>query len=243
MEAIQITANQKRKCSEMSIETTNDYEVPFCDFVSKETTTLPSQRPAVVSSPPTRPNDVSVALPLFDESWMTFDCFASPKTEGSLKTWSELDKRIAHNLKRMRIYSKEDLAEERKYGVSTKLTLCLNPWKITKTLMESDLGHLSRLLIATDAVKKHILPFMQDDDICKIESSRGMTVTVWDSDTKTSHGLVFKKWSTSNSYVFVGGWIKQFVKRRMLRLGDKIGFYWDSDNSKFNFSVLEHKFS
>ncbi|KAJ8755510.1 hypothetical protein K2173_019308 [Erythroxylum novogranatense] len=231
MESIQVTANQERKYSEVNIENTNDYEIPFYDFMSKEPATLPSQLPAVVSSPPTGPNDVSVALPKTEQ------------TRGSLKRWSELDKRIAHNLKRMRIYSREDLAEERKYGVSTKLTLCLNPWKITKTLLESDLGHLSRLLIATDAVKKHILPFMQDDDICKIESSRGVTVTVWDSDTKTSHSLVFKKWSTSNSYVFVGGWIKQFVKRRMLRLGDKIGFYWDSDNSKFNFSVLEHKFS
>ncbi|KAL3599579.1 hypothetical protein D5086_007497 [Populus alba] len=64
------------------------------------------------------------------------------------------------------------------------------------------------------------------------------TVRVWDLDTESMHQLVFKRWSTSKSYIFNDGWTKHFVKRRNLVEGDEIGLYWDNDQSRLQFSVL-----
>jgi hypothetical protein len=115
------------------------------------------------------------------------------------------------------------------------------PWKIKKWMTESDLGSLSRLLVQTNLVKNHILPFFGTNSLGEIESGKGTRVRVWDQDSQTEHELVFKKWSSSNSYVFIGKWYKDFVKRRELKLGDLIGLYWDSCNSRFNFCVIQLK--
>jgi hypothetical protein len=65
-----------------------------------------------------------------------------------------------------------------------------------------------------------------------------LKVWVRDIDTESMHQLVFKRWSTSKSYIFNDGWTKHFVKRRNLVEGDEIGLYWDNDQSRFHFSVL-----
>ncbi|KAG6787788.1 hypothetical protein POTOM_003833 [Populus tomentosa] len=55
---------------------------------------------------------------------------------------------------------------------------------------------------------------------------------------EASSGLVFKRWRASKSNVFNNGWTELFVKRRNLVEGDETGLYWDSDHSRFHFSVL-----
>ncbi|XP_028753735.1 B3 domain-containing protein At2g33720-like [Neltuma alba] len=124
-------------------------------------------------------------------------------------------------------------------GVSTTLKLYEDPWKIKKTLTESDLGISSRLLLATDLVKSQILPMLGLDHARAADSDEGTSVSVWDLDSKSMHHLVLKRWPSSKSYVFIGKWNQDFVRRRELKKGDEIGFQWDPYNSLFNFCVLK----
>ncbi|KAK3430452.1 hypothetical protein EUGRSUZ_E02044 [Eucalyptus grandis] len=124
--------------------------------------------------------------------------------------------------------------------VSTELTLLFDPYKIKKRLTQSDLGHLSRLLIGRDFVKSHFLRWMSEETVRQVESSKGADVIVRDMDTCSEHRLVFVFWASSGSYVLKGGWIKEFVKRRGLAAGDEVGIYWEPSASKFHFSLL-HK--
>ncbi|KAK2653927.1 hypothetical protein Ddye_013783 [Dipteronia dyeriana] len=126
---------------------------------------------------------------------------------------------------------------------STELELYSDPWKIKKRLKESDLGNLSRLLIPTNSVQEHVLPFMSNDAAQQIDSGGcrggGLRVSVLDHDTETVHQLVFKRWlDSSKSYVFTLNWIKDFVKRRDLKIKDEIGLFWDCLHSRFVFCVL-----
>ncbi|KAL1337936.1 hypothetical protein HN51_032615 [Arachis hypogaea] len=123
-------------------------------------------------------------------------------------------------------------------GVSTTLKLYDDPWKIKKTLTDSDLGILSRLLLAADLVKKQILPMLGGDHARAAETEEGTPVRVWDMDTRSMHHLVLKRWSSSKSYVLIGKWNQDFVRRRDLKKGDEIGFHWDPYNCAFNFCVL-----
>ncbi|MED6194101.1 hypothetical protein PIB30_025348 [Stylosanthes scabra] len=123
-------------------------------------------------------------------------------------------------------------------GVSTTLKLYDDPWKIKKTLTDSDLGILSRLLLAADLVKKQILPMLGGDQARAAETEEGTPVRVWDMDTRSMHQLVLKRWSSSKSYVLIGKWNQDFVRRRELKKGDEIGFHWDPYNCAFNFCVL-----
>ncbi|XP_027336989.1 putative B3 domain-containing protein At1g78640 [Abrus precatorius] len=109
-----------------------------------------------------------------------------------------------------------------------------DPWKIKKVLKESDLGNMSRLMLGKDLAEKFVLPVLGD----AAEIEKGVSVKIWDVDTYTMHSLVFKKWVSSRCYIFMGKWVQDFVKRRGLKKGDELGFYWDPYNSHFNFSVL-----
>ncbi|KAK4579095.1 hypothetical protein RGQ29_028959 [Quercus rubra] len=121
--------------------------------------------------------------------------------------------------------------------VSTELKLGLyDPWVMKKKITVSDIDSLSRLLIAKDLVKEHILPQWDTSFIEGIKD--GVAVAVWDFDTRTEHQLRFKQWSSNGSYVFNGMWNRDFVSRRQLKVGDEIGLFWDQSNSRFNFSVL-----
>ena len=124
-------------------------------------------------------------------------------------------------------------------GTSSMTTLsAVSPWKIMKTLTKSDIGSLSRLLVHQSLVHTHIMAFFSADSVKKIESN-GLSVKVFDQDSKSDHELVFKKWPSSKSYVFNGKWHEDFVARRKLKVGDIIGLYWDPCHSKFNFRVLQ----
>ncbi|KAL3739252.1 hypothetical protein ACJRO7_020626 [Eucalyptus globulus] len=122
--------------------------------------------------------------------------------------------------------------------VCTELTLLFDPYKIKKKLTQSDLGHLSRLLIRREFVKSHFLRWMNEETVRQVESGKGADVIVRDTDTCSEHRLVFVFWASSGCYVLKGGWIKEFVKRRGLVAGDEVGIYWDPFASKFHFSVL-----
>lgn len=145
----------------------------------------------------------------------------------------------ASSVSRRRFCSSASNKNEGGGGVSTTLKLYEDPWKIKKTLTESDLGISSRLLLATDLVKSQILPMLGLDHARATDSDEGTSVRVWDLDSKSMHHLVLKRWPSSKSYVFIGKWNQDFVRRRELKKGDEIGFQWDPYNSLFNFCVLK----
>lgn len=138
------------------------------------------------------------------------------------------------------VYPEEDTEEDRRCGVSTTLKLCLeDPWKIRKSLRDSDVGNLSRLLIHKTTVKEHILRYMSDELIKHVNSNNGASVRVWDTDSRSAHDMVFKLWPSCHSYVLMGKWGREFVKRRDLKAGDMIGLRWNSFSSMFHFCVLQ----
>ncbi|XP_061348791.1 B3 domain-containing protein At2g33720-like [Gastrolobium bilobum] len=126
-----------------------------------------------------------------------------------------------------------------KSEVSTILKLYDDPWTIKKTLTVSDLGILSRLLLGSYLVKKQILPMLDVDHARAAETEQGTPVRVRDIDTNSMHPLVLKRWSSSKSYVLIGKWKQDFVRRRELMKGDEIGFQWDPYNCIFNFCILK----
>ncbi|KAI6706211.1 hypothetical protein NL676_009173 [Syzygium grande] len=72
----------------------------------------------------------------------------------------------------------------------------------------------------------------------QVQSREGMDVTVRDVDTGNEHRLVFRYWTSSNSYLLNGEWNKQFVRRRGLEKDDEIGMLWDTNACMFHFTVL-----
>ena len=164
--------------------------------------------------------EVSTALTLFDKSWISSTNMRATATSISHRSV------VASN------------AQEEE-GTSSMTTLsAVSPWKITKTLTKSDIGSSSRLLLHQSLVQTHIMAFFSADLVKKIESN-GLSVTVFDRDSKSDYELVFKKWPSSKSYIFNGKWHEDFVVRRKLKVGDVIGLYWDTCRSKFNFCVLQ----
>ncbi|KAI4357580.1 hypothetical protein L6164_001519 [Bauhinia variegata] len=125
------------------------------------------------------------------------------------------------------------------WGYSTRLNLYEDPWKITKVLTKSDLGKMSRLLLGRALVESLMLPVLGPDAHRDIETEKGTPVRVWDVDTMSMHQLVLKKWTSFLSYVLIGNWGQDFVRRRRLKAGDEIGLHWNPYEHFFNFSVLK----
>ena len=134
-----------------------------------------------------------------------------------------LNMRIAKRISGFRSYTRQEEADERFLGVSTKLKLWLNgnesndPWKIKKNLRQSDCDHLYRLM-----------PLLESSEWRR----------VWDYEREKEYELKLKKLSSSKSYVVSGAWRTKFVKERRLKKGDTIGLYWSTSKSRFVFSVL-----
>ncbi|KAM3001427.1 hypothetical protein FF2_037719 [Malus domestica] len=64
-------------------------------------------------------------------------------------------------------------------------------WKIQKRLAASDLGYCARLLIPIDSVRNHVLPYLGDKFVKRLESEAGFEVIgtiYWAS----SLGLILK---------------------------------------------------
>ncbi|XP_022752323.1 putative B3 domain-containing protein At1g78640 [Durio zibethinus] len=125
--------------------------------------------------------------------------------------------------------------EEKNKAVGAELRVGHGPWCIKKQLFGSDLGNMSRLLLASEDVESHVFPFWNADQLTRIKE--GLPVSVWDCDTRTEHELVFKQWN-KGANVLIKNWVKDFVKRRKLKVGDEIGLHWDICNSRFKFAVL-----
>ncbi|KAA8525223.1 hypothetical protein F0562_006913 [Nyssa sinensis] len=152
---------------------------------------------------------------------------------------SELErKEMERRIRSFRFYSYKDEEEERRLGVSTKLKLFEDPWKIKKRLTRSDTNGLCRLMLSRDVVEANIIPFWDVDQIARIETEAGARVIVWDYDTGSAHQLAFKKWTSNPNCIFNEEWSTAFVRRRCLHEGDMIGLFWDNNNLRFGFRVL-----
>ncbi|XP_057986563.1 B3 domain-containing protein At2g33720-like [Hevea brasiliensis] len=182
-------------------------------------------------------NEVSTELKLFDESWFT--AFAATREEPvvSKESSDSESKSLVQNIEEITSSPEDERKASPMHDVST-IQMLSDPWKIKKKLTGSDLGNLCRLLVASLSVRNHILPLLSGETVEQIEKD-GAPVPIWDCDTNTEQHMVLKHWRSSNSYVFIKGWMIQFVKRRNLVEGDLIGIYWDPSNSRFNFSVLQ----
>lgn len=174
---------------------------------------------------------VSTSLSLYShEASSSSSSFASKQRVTSTKEEEEEEESQKEdsttNLSRFRRYSEEDIEEEKSLRVTTKLSLGFgNPWKIIKKLTAGDVGDLSRLMLHSDQIEEHILPHMEADNI---RDGNEVRVRVWDSDTHSEHQLVFTQWRSSKSYVLKRNWIKDFVKRRNLKVGDEVGLFLDA---------------
>lgn len=116
-------------------------------------------------------------------------------------------------------------------------------WEIRKTLTTSDVGQnvsrtSSRLLLNTHMVKKSLLPYWSSRLINRVKSQEGAAVTIYDCNTSSQHHLTFKYWKSSRTYVLIKKWNREFVRRRQLKAGDEIGFFWDVHRLMLMFSVL-----
>nr|XP_017256384.1 PREDICTED: B3 domain-containing protein At2g33720-like [Daucus carota subsp. sativus] len=99
-----------------------------------------------------------------------------------------------------------------------------DPWKIKKTLTQSDCDRLYRLTLCKDMVQNHIIKVWEEagrvDEIEKVESDEGVAIKVWDYEREKEYELKLKKLSSSKSSVVSGAWRKEFVKERRLKKGD-----------------------
>ncbi|XP_043694181.1 B3 domain-containing protein At2g33720-like [Telopea speciosissima] len=116
---------------------------------------------------------------------------------------------------------------------------------IKKKLTNSDLDHLSRVILPGKQVRNYVLPFLYPAELDEVERGNGrggLMVRVKDLDTDTIHWLSFKKWESSGSYKLGLSWIQDFVKRRNLHKDDEIVMFWVDDDSTrrgFFFSVVK----
>ncbi|XP_027339089.1 B3 domain-containing protein At2g33720-like [Abrus precatorius] len=173
-------------------------------------------------------NDLSLLSSTFQSksknSGATTTTHYNPKTNSTKKTWWPNPNR--RNLKKSHINC---------WDCSTSLELYDDPWKIKKVLTKSDVGKLNRLLFGADLLENLMLPVLGAD----AQRGMGTPIRVWDADTMTMHALILKRWASFQNFVLIGGWNRNFVKRRGLKKGDEIGLLWDSSTGCFHFSVLK----
>ncbi|XVE87502.1 hypothetical protein DITRI_Ditri18aG0122900 [Diplodiscus trichospermus] len=148
----------------------------------------------------------------------------NPSGRGKVSSWRNMRTKV----------QREEIRHD---AVDTELRLGpADPWCIRKQLFASDLGNNSRLLLPLELVESHVFPHWNNDQLGRI--TQGVPVSVWDCNTNTRHDMVFQQWN-KGANVLKANWVKEFVKRRELKVGDEIGLYWDIDNSRFIFSVLK----
>lgn len=147
----------------------------------------------------------------------------------------------ARDFKKMRSLPKEErVLEAKRAGVLTELPPYT--WTISKTLTQSDINRLSRLMLDTTDAESHIMRHLSTDVQKTIQQGNEFKVKAYDHDTDTEHDMVFKRHvKTSKSYVFNGGWAAEFVRRRGLKQGDTIGLFWGIVDSRLHFCVLKRE--
>ncbi|KAL1205710.1 putative B3 domain-containing protein [Cardamine amara subsp. amara] len=119
--------------------------------------------------------------------------------------------------------------------------LITGPWTMAKKLFASDVGTNSRLTLRKEDAENHINIHFSADALKNIHKAIGVEVKVYDHESKTEHSLMFLRHDSSQSYIFNGDWIRDFVKRRRLKEGDTIGLFWGAD-SRLHFSVRMRHF-
>ncbi|XP_039169459.1 gibberellin 2-beta-dioxygenase 6-like [Eucalyptus grandis] len=137
-----------------------------------------------------------------------------------------------------RIYGLPHFRQTERVDVSTELVLQNDPWMIMKELTISDLNDLSWLLLPLGCLKAHVFPQMDEEMLRQVVSKEGMQVVGMDVDTGCKHWFVFRRWGSSRSYVLNGGWTKEFVEKKRLKVGDQIGMVWFMSSRMFYFKVF-----
>lgn len=105
-------------------------------------------------------------------------------------------------------------------------------WTIKKILTRSDCNSSSRLLLAHGLVQEHILPNAFCGAETWLNNGNGITFDVHDVQIHVVVQLTLKQWKTG-SFVFMGGWSENFVRRRGLNEGDEIGLRWNQGRLEF----------
>ncbi|CAL0331081.1 unnamed protein product [Lupinus luteus] len=162
-------------------------------------------------------------------------------TTRSLTPCSSSTNKRKHDQKDDSIRQRKKACNDReriRWGYSLDLMLYDDPWKIKKVLQKSDIGNMSRLLLPKDLAENLVLPVLNADARRDAETERGTKLWIWDVDTNSMHSLLFKRWGSSKSYVFIDKWVQDFVKRRDLKAEDEVAFHWDPYNHHFAFTVL-----
>ncbi|KAM7257732.1 hypothetical protein ACFE04_013473 [Oxalis oulophora] len=194
----------------------------------------------------------STDLLLYDQSWIannralanaSFHIYSVLKNKRKRST-QEIEEELKQTevmarISAMKNYTQKDEEEEKKLGLSTKLVLYPDLFKITKTLTRKDINDCCRLSIEEKLIQNHVFPMWSVEDINKASSKAGVKVDVWDQDTNSQHRLVLKFRGNWKDYVFTKRWRSDFVFRRGLNVGNKIGLYWDQINKRFTFIVLQ----
>lgn len=63
----------------------------------------------------------------------------------------------------------------------------LGRWKVKKKLAASNLEYYARLLIPIDLVRNHVLPYLGNKFVNRVETKTGFGVTIEDCYTNTRH--------------------------------------------------------
>jgi len=135
----------------------------------------------------------------------------------------------------------DQIAAKQKLGGQETNAVDDQQWEFKKVLTKSDVCHdLIRLMLNKDLADKFIIPHLLGGAQAA-RKKKGVQVKVWDFDEKELHSLVFKIWASDKYYVFTKTWIRDFVGRRKLKKGDRIGIRWDQLNNRFEFSVLRRE--
>ncbi|CAN8275861.1 unnamed protein product [Cochlearia groenlandica] len=159
--------------------------------------------------------NLDISLAKTYENLKTHTCLSSQKPK-------EEDSRKIKKMKQTKFFIME-------------LDLNFPPTTIIKELTTSDVGNLSRLMLETSQVERHILSNLSQDVQRTIQEGNGVRLNVYDYDTDTYHFLIMKRMvKTTRSYVLNNTWIKEFVKRRDLKQGDKIGLFCDDSTLFFH---------
>lgn len=121
------------------------------------------------------------------------------------------------------------------------LLLHLFPWEIKKTITENDLDPQVGLELDPSEAREHLLRHWVDwTDQYQLNNGQTVLFQMVDLDTNTEHLLTFRKWPNGERerYFIHENWIKDFVRRRNLRVGMLVGMYWDIRTKALRFSVL-----
>ena len=118
------------------------------------------------------------------------------------------------------------------------LYLYNDPFDIKKILTRSDLTHGFCIRSQWWA---SIFPYLQPHVASTLLAFKCISMTIKDIDTDTNHEVLLRAWTGYQRFAIAGGWFEEFVQRRILKIGDEIGFLWDRHDQKLLFTVLKRR--